>query len=349
MRNNIPKAADRRITRQDVAREAGVSLTTVTHALNPPPGARVSSKTRQRVEEVARELGYRPSFVGRALQKGRTYTVGLLQPTHENIFSYFYQQIILGLVRAMEPDDYHPLILFCDDHAGYRKVIRQGRVDGMLILQSNMDMTHIDQVAETGIPGVVINKGVDVASRPGMGCVHSDHHRMMHEVVDEFAGLGCHTILGIHDYRFCDANSQMFQAFVEATSARTAEGISGTTIIPDNNDFAGQIENVLKAGQRWDGVFVDGQIHADIFLQEAEKAGYIPERDFHLITSSCNNGETSSSRKERSAYTHQPQVVGERAWEMFRAILGGSVAERKVMVPYKRYQVSEGPGCRISK
>ncbi len=48
----------RRVTTHDIAREAGVSRTTVSHILNNHPGIRLSSKTRERVLSTARELGY---------------------------------------------------------------------------------------------------------------------------------------------------------------------------------------------------------------------------------------------------------------------------------------------------
>src|SRR4249919_791376 len=60
---------------RDVARAAGVSITTVSHALNDKPG--VSEGTRRRVREVADQLGYRPDPRGRHLASGRTGLVAL--------------------------------------------------------------------------------------------------------------------------------------------------------------------------------------------------------------------------------------------------------------------------------
>ncbi|WP_158247661.1 LacI family DNA-binding transcriptional regulator [Actinomyces qiguomingii] len=67
-----------RVTIKDVAREAGVSVTTVSHALNNPEGSRVSEETRAHVRTVATALGYRANPSARALRTRRTDTIALV-------------------------------------------------------------------------------------------------------------------------------------------------------------------------------------------------------------------------------------------------------------------------------
>lgn len=327
--------AKTRISRQDVARAASVSLTTVTHALNAPPGARVNEKTRDRVRQIARELGYRPSFVGRALRKGRAYTIGLLQPSHDSMFNFFYQQMFHGLAQAMEPDDYHALILFRDNESRYLNVITQGRVDGMIIVQSTMETLHIESVSGTGIPTVVMNKDINVSNTKNLGCVRSDHARMMRAVVDEFAAHECRTILNISDYRFCDANRHMLHAFNAAVKRHAAKGMTGTTLIPEKS-FQEQIAAAWKSKPLWDGIFIDGISYTETFLRETRKAGFLPNRDFRLITSSVVKGETTEKRVEISAYTHQPDEVGRVSWTLLQNLMRQPVENRKILVPYHR-------------
>ncbi|HOF86931.1 MAG TPA: LacI family DNA-binding transcriptional regulator [Armatimonadota bacterium] len=335
-----------RVSRQDVARAAGVSLTTVTHALNPVPGARVSAATRLRVQRLAREMGYTPSFVGRALVEGKSYTVGLLQPSYDSVFNGFYQTMMRGMARAMEPDDYHLLALFRSDDHRYLKVITQGRVDGMLILQSDFDVSHIARVLETGIPTVVVNRGVPVEGWPRAGCVHADHDGMMRQAVEELAALGCKSLLLVDDFRACDANARMADGFSTAVAARAARGLVGSTLAPDGSRFALQMRNAFAAGQRWDGIITDGVTYAEVVLEEAERAALRPARDFHLISTDIVEGRTTRQGLEESAYTHQPDLVGAEAWRLLRALIGREVvSERTVRVPYRRYPVrhiSEG-------
>lgn len=335
-----------RTSRQDVARAAGVSLTTVTHALNPVPGARVSEATRLRVQHIAHELGYTPSFVGRALVEGKSYTVGLLQPSYDSVFNGFYQTMMRGMARAMEPDDYHLLALFRSEDHRYLKVVTQGRVDGLLIMQSDFDVSHIERVLETGIPAVVVNKAFPVARWPRAGCVHADHRKMMADAVAELAGLGCRTLLLADDSRACDANAQMADGFTEAVAAQAPRGLVGSVLTPDSTHFAVQLRNAFAAGQCWDGIITDGVGLAEVVLAEAENAGLTPGRDFYLVSTDIVEGQTTQSRRESSAYTHQPDLVGAEAWRLLMALIRQeTVAERTRLVPYRHFMVSGQPTC----
>ena len=74
----------RRVTMSDVAREAGISLMTVSRAVNAK--GEISPQTRARVLRVAEEMGYRPSDIARGLATRRTHTLGLVIPDVANPF-----------------------------------------------------------------------------------------------------------------------------------------------------------------------------------------------------------------------------------------------------------------------
>jgi LacI family transcriptional regulator len=330
----------KRVTRRDVAEKAGVSLTTVTHALNPPPGVRMSESTRAKVIRIARELGYFPNYVGKALVTGRTYTVGLLQPYYDAVFNDFYQMMVRGLVAEMEKEDYHPLLLFCSDDFKYMNTVTQGRIDGMVVIQSDFSMAHIDKVRNSGIPLVVLNKTIG-RNLPGpFGNVNSDHARLIKEVIEEFVSAGCKTILEIVDPNYCDANFKIAEAFARETAKYSSRGVIGSTLSPSVDNFREQMANFFKSKQKWDGIFIDSVTLVDILAEEAEKAGLKPGKDFYLISSGTENGKSSSSRREKSTYTHQPKEVGRNGWKLLYSLINGKECEKTVLVPYKRYKVN---------
>jgi LacI family transcriptional regulator len=83
---------------RDVAREAGVSVTTVSHVLNEVPHARVTPETRQRVQDAARRLEYQPNRIARGLRTHTSAMVGLL--TEEIAATPHAGRIILGAQEA---------------------------------------------------------------------------------------------------------------------------------------------------------------------------------------------------------------------------------------------------------
>nr|MCU0282229.1 LacI family transcriptional regulator [Acidimicrobiia bacterium] len=104
--------AHRKVTISDVAREAGVSIATVSRVMQGKQS--VSADLAGRVQVVARGLGYRPSPVARGLATGETGMVGVLVPQLAN--PYFHE-VIKAIGAGAEQDGYRMLILESDERA----------------------------------------------------------------------------------------------------------------------------------------------------------------------------------------------------------------------------------------
>lgn len=323
-------------SRKDVAKLAGVSLTTVTHALNDTPDTRLRPETIKRVQAAAAELNYRPNFVGRALITGKTFTVGLLQPSYKSLFSDFYQRIIFGMVKAMENDDYNMVTMFRSTQQKYLKPIQQGRVDGMLILQSAVENSDIEAIIATGIPTVIVNRHYPLNQQFPIGNVISDHRQLMQDAMKQFVKLNCKSVLAFHNYLDCDPNRQLNNAFIDIINNDLNNKILGSTIIPAKDDLHNQIRNLFQSGQKWDGIFVDGFYTADLILEAAEKVGLKHKKDFQLIVEDCYEKENSRSMHEAISYFQSPIEVGTAAWQLMYKLINEKATERQISIPYKK-------------
>lgn len=330
---------NKRISRRDVAKAAGVSLTTVTHALAGTPGARVNNETRKLVKRVAAELGYKPSFIGRALSVGKTYTVGLLLPRFGVLRYGFYQDICMGLSEAMKPDDYNMLLLFRDDDFSYMKVIEQGRVDAFVIIQSDFGNSHIERVSASGIPTVVVNKWVDTEKYPNLACVCSDNKKFVCDFLDDFQSLGCKSVLAIHDYLACDTNSRMQRFFTEELETRAASGLTGATVIPlKEEECRRQFLNFFRSGQRWDGIFTDSAFLGDLLAGIASECGLQAGKDFILITTCTDKNFPGRKKLEYSFYYQQGELIGRESWKLLTSMLcgGAALGKKTIFIPYEK-------------
>lgn len=324
-------------SRKDVAKAAGVSLTTVTHALNLKPGTRVNSETRDRVKRIANELNYRPSFVGRALVTGKSFNVGLLQPGYEAMFRNFYQHMAYGLVESMGKDDYNLLLVFRDEQKNYLRTISQGRVDGMIVLQSDFGDSHIENVIETNVPTVVLNRTLNLPENEIVGCVSSDHALLIEEAFKDFHRKGCKNIAAFNDQRSCDPNFRLFEAFTCISEGLIKDGVTATTVVPSKERFAAQINNLFESGQRWDGIYIDGEEFLLPLIKSAIKFGLKPGRDFEIILSSVEKDlKPADFDFPITIYLQQPEVMGAEAWKMLKAFINQEKTARFVKVPYKK-------------
>lgn len=90
-----------RVTAAQVAKQAGVSVATVSLVVNGKDVGRVLPETRDRVLRVVAELGYRPDLRGRGLSTGRSQTIAFLAP---DIANPFYGRVQVGILRELDRD-----------------------------------------------------------------------------------------------------------------------------------------------------------------------------------------------------------------------------------------------------
>ncbi len=92
-----------KVTIKDIARHVHVSKTLVSLYLNNHPlSAKISPKTKARIDDAVRELGYRPSFAARALAKGRTGTIGMIIAAIRDPFSYYLVDLAMKEINERD-------------------------------------------------------------------------------------------------------------------------------------------------------------------------------------------------------------------------------------------------------
>lgn len=145
-------------TIKDVARVAGVSVATVSRALN---GAEnVLPDTRQRIVDVARELRYCPSGAARSLITRRTDTIGALLP---DLHGEFFSELIRGIDQAARARGLHLLLSSSHDDADEAAAALRamnGRVDGLIVMSPHADDDFLSQNLPLSLPAVLLNSGV---------------------------------------------------------------------------------------------------------------------------------------------------------------------------------------------
>jgi len=145
------------ITINDVARRAGVSVVTVSHSLN--NRGRVAEKTRERVLQAARDLGYVPNFAARSLRDGRTHVLGVL--VHD-INTPYFMEIVRGATELAEQTQRELLIhtgLVDSEGAEQRRVaaLSNGLADGVLVILPRNSRPYLELLERSRVPVVLVN------------------------------------------------------------------------------------------------------------------------------------------------------------------------------------------------
>ena len=141
------------VTIKDVAREAGVSVATVSRVLN--GSGPVSAQTGERIREVAGRLRYVPHGGARSLITRKTNTLGVLLP---DLYGEFFSEVIRGMDDTAQGQGFHLLIsrAHADKH-GIETAMRamRGRVDGVVAMSPDLDAESLLNVPSM-LPVVVL-------------------------------------------------------------------------------------------------------------------------------------------------------------------------------------------------
>ena len=181
----------RRPTIADIAQRAGVTKAAVSFALNGQPG--VSAATRERIFAIAEEIGFQPSSAARALTAGRAGAFGLVidRPARTLGIEPFFMQLISGI--QAELTQHHVTLLFTmaadtgDEIEMYRQWWAQRRVDGVFVVDLQMDDRRIAELEKLHMPAVVVGAPRGAGSLPA---VWQDDKAAMGTVVSHLAGFG---------------------------------------------------------------------------------------------------------------------------------------------------------------
>ena len=171
-------------TMKDVAREAGVSLGTVSRVVN---GLPVGESYRLRVEAAIRSLDYRVNSYARGLKTNRTYCVALVMPSLRHPF---YALLTDELTACLMRRGYRPLLMITNfDPEAERKsfaLVQQNKVDGIIALTYSPDLEVDDDM-----PVVTIDRHFG----DRVPCVSADNFRGGQMAVEKLLALGCRRLL----------------------------------------------------------------------------------------------------------------------------------------------------------
>jgi LacI family transcriptional regulator len=144
-----------KVTIRDVAREAGVSVATVSRVLN--ESGPVSGAARARILEITSRLRFAPNEAARTLISSRTSAFGVILP---DLHGEFFSEVIRGLDQAAKASGYHLLVSGShNDCAETEAALRamRGRVDGLVVMAPDVNTAGVMASLPDGVPIVLLN------------------------------------------------------------------------------------------------------------------------------------------------------------------------------------------------
>lgn len=153
--------AKRRINMKDIAKEANVSVATVSYVINKRKDQTIAPATIKRVEDAVAKLGYVPNMAAKALVENKSYLLGVVipqtEPGKQFMFSNpFYGELLSSIEFSAREKGYHVLISGTDIDQSYLEIANKRSLDGIIIVGIHPD-DYYENLRNTSIPVVLID------------------------------------------------------------------------------------------------------------------------------------------------------------------------------------------------
>ena len=247
--------ASRALVMSDVAALAGVSLQTVSRVVNGSPN--VAPRTRERVEQVIAQLGYRPNYAARALVTGCSRTIGLVT-VHVDQFGP--AQTLIGLEKATREAGYSLAVSILDDAtaAAVREAVDRlvsHRVDAVVALSTYDDAARAIDVLETPVPLVTVR----VTGGEGRPAVSVDQRAGARLATAHLLSLGhrtVHHVTGPGDSQEARGRTAGWREVLDAADAPVPPPLVGDWTASSGHAAGRRLAGRIREGEEVTAVFL---------------------------------------------------------------------------------------------
>jgi DNA-binding LacI/PurR family transcriptional regulator len=271
----------------DLARHLNVSIGTVSRALN--GRADVNAKTRERVIEAARRLGYSPNQSGRSLRQGSTGLVGFMVITNreqETKGEAFFMQVFDGMQSYFYEHGFDLVVHFCgsyeDPLAHLRRNVERRLVDGIVISQTSRADPRIDYLVQRKVPFVAFGRSENTKAH---SWIDLDFEGVAERAIDHLTKLG-HTNIAIASSSNDVNYGHLFVRACRAALETRGLGLPEQNILRESLTEAGGYkigERLLTLSRRPSAIVLVNNIMAIGLYHKLQDVGLVPGRDIAVV------------------------------------------------------------------
>lgn len=266
-------------TLKQIAKELGVSVSTVSKALS--DSSEISESTKIKIKEFAALKNYKPNSIAKNLKNQRTNTIGVIIP---NILNPFFAKVFSGIEKRALERGYNVITGISNESQKKEEqvmdMLNNGTIDGFIIslaeeTQAEKKYTHIKDILNSGTPIVMFDR---VADEIKCDKVIVDDLDSAFHATNHLINIGCRKIALLSSIDNLSVGKLRVQGFKKAIESR--KQILNEELIVLENDteiFESKLRELLLS-KKIDGIFALNEIASTIAFKMVLKMGYkIPD------------------------------------------------------------------------
>lgn len=315
------------VTLKDVARETGLTVTTVSRVLN--NRGYISAQTREKVNEAMKKLHYQPNEVARSLSKQTTNTIGVIVP---HIRHPFFAELISNIENQAYLHHYKILLFNSQDknekEKEYVEMCSGNRVAGIILCSGNV---LLNEFIGLNVPLITIERYLE----NGTATVECDNLAGGRMAARHLIDSGCRHLIhisGVHETTMPgDARAVGFREVCLEEKIPFAE--VATNVFQFNNlEYHQEIEQILKENPLTDGIFASSDVIAAQILQVCRKMNIqVPDQ---IKVVGFDDVNIASLTTPRITTIHQPvKEMAKIAVELLISASEGNIVPNRSTLP----------------
>ena len=272
-----------KITIKTIAKELGVSTSTVSKALR--DSHEISIETKERIKAYADFYNYKPNNLALQLRNQKTKVIGVILP---KIVHHFFSTVIKGIENGASEKGYH--IMVCFSNESYQsevdnlKVLSNGSVDGLLVSAAketlqNQNYKHFEDLVNEEIPLVMFDRVLD-----SINCdkVIVDDIGAGYKATSHLIERGRRKIAMLATPEHVNIGTLRKRGYEKALKEHNLNRSGNLAVeIDEDSDVRGQISNLFR--QDVDAIFAVNEIYAAIAIRLAKERGLRVPEDISVV------------------------------------------------------------------
>jgi LacI family transcriptional regulator len=298
-------------TIKDIAKELGISPSTVSRALKDHPD--ISPKTRKAVKELAEKLNYEPNAIALSLRNRSSKTIGIIIP---EIVHFFFSSVISGIEEIAYQEGF--TVIICQSNENYEKerniihTLISKRVDGILVSVSKTttNYDHFLEMQRSNIPVVFYDRVLNI---PQTDRVIVDDYTGAYKAVEHLIRMGCQRIAHLATSQELQIGRNRKNGYLQALKDNQIEIDEEIILRCDTDKHAVKcIPYILSLQKRVDGIFAVNDLTAITAMSIIKRSGYRIPEDI-AIAGFSNSVYSSMTDPPLTTIEQQGYEVGRRA------------------------------------
>lgn len=271
-------------TLKQIAKELGVSVSTVSKALNDSP--EISEPTKNRVQEYAKLKNYKPNVIGLSLKNRRTKTIGVIIP---NILNSFFAKVFSGIEKVADEKGYK--VITCISNESLEKEINalemlsNGTIDGFILSvaeesQKLQEYNHFKNIINEGTPIVMFDR---IAEEVNCDKVIVDDFESAVNATEHLIKSGCKKIALLSAIDNLSVGKLRAKGFYKAIENKGLKVDENLVILTNNNEEFNQKIAGFFIKNKPDGVFALDEHASVTAMKLGIQNGYKIPKDLSII------------------------------------------------------------------